>query len=131
MFVSAKSRIVYPSGTDSPGKSWLDKGHKTVVVVVVVVSQYCTSQDIGLEDRFKMTYFVSREMYNFTQCQFNTVDWVFIKDICPVKTMLQQIHGFPGDCEILIILSVTILKRTFNLIHNSVVFRVWLNSGGS
>ena len=38
------SRMVYPSGTDSPGWSWT-KGRKTVVVVVVVVAfknNYCT-----------------------------------------------------------------------------------------
>ena len=32
---SAKSRVVYPSGTDSPGQSW-KKNSKTVVVVVVL-----------------------------------------------------------------------------------------------
>ena len=32
---SAKSRMVYPSDTDSPGWSWT-KGSKTVVVVVVI-----------------------------------------------------------------------------------------------
>ena len=36
MSASAKSRTVYPSGTDSPGKSQT-KGRKMVVVVPVVV----------------------------------------------------------------------------------------------
>ena len=39
MSASAKSRMVYPSGTDSPGYS-RSKGHKMVVVVVVVVVKY-------------------------------------------------------------------------------------------
>ena len=56
MSASAKSRMVYPSDTDSPGYS-RTKGHKTevvvvvveVVVVVVVVVLYATN---GLHPKF-------------------------------------------------------------------------------
>ena len=44
MSASAKSRMVYPSGTDSPGQSWT-KGRKTVVVIVRFVNScFCVIQ---------------------------------------------------------------------------------------